>query len=326
MIKTLMPAYKSTPKVNGFIPNNHHGFTLLEVIISITILAFISIYTAESIQSGLKSKAKIHDKLDNQSLLEDALKVMDDDIQLAFHYRDIDVEIFNKAQKQRKKDHESKSSTNTTTGNGQTTSNPAQGSSGNKTSAQNQAQKIKYDYTLKKDNSLTQFVGDKDQLNFTSLSYSRTIANSLVSNQAEVGYYLRNCKNRTHPDWSSRCLVRRINPYIDDKIGDGGTETVLLENVVKFQLRYLGTESENWLDTWASNESGDAVTKGNFPFAVEITLKIQNKHLPKSKPLEMTIVSQIEFPNNLDKNSNSDDTNGGTANETTSPSPTPSTQ
>jgi hypothetical protein len=85
---------------------------------------------------------------------------------------------------------------------------------------------------------------------------------------------------------------------IDDKIDEGGTKQVLLDNVNSLKLRYIGPENEQeWRQDWMSDDRGDAVTKNKFPYAVEITLEIQEK-TEKSKPLAMTVVAQLSFPNN----------------------------
>ena len=81
---------------------DQRGFTLLEVIIAVAILSFISIYTAQSIQSGIRSKVKISNTIEKDSLVRDALKVIADDISKAFNYRDINIELYNRAQDERK--------------------------------------------------------------------------------------------------------------------------------------------------------------------------------------------------------------------------------
>ena len=84
-------------------PYKRQGFTLLEVVISVAILAVLSFYTAQTIQSGLQSKAKIQKHIDRDSRLRDALKVMSNDIQQVFNFHDINIELYNLAQDERKK-------------------------------------------------------------------------------------------------------------------------------------------------------------------------------------------------------------------------------
>ena len=96
-------------------------------------------------------------------------------------------------------------------------------------------------------------------------------------------------------------MWRRISPVIDDKVDEGGDETVLLENVTDLKFRYLGPGSEeDWRQDWISGEGGDAITKNKFPYAVEITLEVQNKNIKNDKPLAMTAVAAIANPNNIE--------------------------
>jgi hypothetical protein len=96
------------------------------------------------------------------------------------------------------------------------------------------------------------------------------------------------------------CSFLEMLDVVNEGLTKGGQETVLLENVEKFELRYLGPGKEKeWVPQWISTERGDALTKGKFPFAVEITLEVQDKSSnSKDKPLRMTIVAAIRNPNN----------------------------
>src|SRR5690606_21181322 len=79
------------------------GFTLIEVLIAIAILAVLSMYTAQSIQSAVQSKAKISSDLERTSTLRDAVKIIERDIQLAFNYRDPNILLYNKAGQERER-------------------------------------------------------------------------------------------------------------------------------------------------------------------------------------------------------------------------------
>jgi hypothetical protein len=91
-----------------------------------------------------------------------------------------------------------------------------------------------------------------------------------------------------------------VSNYLHEDITREGQETVLLENVTEFKLRYLGPgKEEEWINQWYSNEKGDAVTKDKFPYAVEITLAVKDtSSKAKDKNLRMTIVAAIRNPNN----------------------------
>lgn len=278
-------------------PFNSQGFTLLEIILSLALLAFISILTATSIQSAIQFKSKTIGKIEETSYLSDALKIMAEDIRLAYNYKDINIEVFNLAQEERQKRAETKNSSKTganidpdeappTT----PTPTPTPPIQPPTTSQQN--------FTKKKENRFTHFLGQRDRLDFTSLSFSRTVENSNFSDQAEIGYYIEDCRGRLDKRQRSQCLWRRVSPLIDDNIEEGGSKQVLLENVNSLKLRYIGPESEEeWRQDWMSDQRGDAVTRGRFPYAVEITLEVKGSK-EGAKPLAMTIVAPLSFPNN----------------------------
>ena len=166
---------------------------------------------------------------------------------------------------------------------------------------------------------LTQFLGGQNEMHFTTLNHVRTHEDAQESDQAEVGYYLKACSNRLHPDKTSSCLWRRESPIIDKDVSKGGYETVLLENVTKFELRYIGPgrvpeEADEWPKEWYTNERGDEVTKNKFPYAVEITIEMNNKNIEGDKPISMTMVAELRFaerkaPESGDANAKTGDPN-----------------
>src|SRR5262249_31609314 len=118
---------------------------------------------------------------------------------------------------------------------------------------------------------------------------------------------------------------------IDDDLTKGGEDTVLLENVEKFELRYLGPKHEKeWVDTWLTNERGDATTKGVFPYAVEVTIEVLDNNKEKDKPLRMTMVAAISNPNNRPPTQSQDHNNPNAIPDANAPQtqqqPTPSQQ
>ena len=289
------------PQPEALVVNSQKGFTLLEIIIAVTILAFLSIYTAESIQRATSSKRKIQGRIDSESEVRDALKIMGRDIRLAFNYRDINTKLHNDAQAARQKRDNKKK--NPTTANGQT--NPGTtGTTTTNANANTTTQQAPKTYELKKETIVTQFQGSAQALHFTSLSNIRRLKDAQTSDQAEIGYFLKSCRARLKKSDSSECLWRRVSQVIDEDVEKGGTETVLLENVESFKLRYIGPEREKeWVDLWKTGEGSDDLTKGVFPYAVEVSLKVKNKNKEKSRTVAMTMVAPLRFPNNEKKKS-----------------------
>jgi len=271
------------------------GFTLLEVVIAMMIMAFLSLFTVQAIQRALKTKAKVQKEIDKNSTLRDALRIMERDINMAFNYRDISIELHNQTQAARLKKSQTpfkadpkKSADENAAAQAQYTANQA-----------GAAEK----YKKKEEKIATQFIGEPEELNFTSLSNIRVSEEQKISSQAEIGYKLKSCRRRSTQEQSSKCLWRRVSNYLHEDITKYGEETVLLENVTEFKLRYLGPgKDDEWLDTWiTSDKGGDDTTKNKFPYAVEITLAVRDTTggpENKDKPLRMTAVAAIRNPNN----------------------------
>lgn len=262
---------------------NSRGFTLIEVIIAVVILTFLTLFTSESIRNAVSSKKKIIRDIDRFAEVRDALRVMERDINMAFNYRDINIDLYNEAQKEReKRKQEAKKKQPNPDG---TTPDPDN----------NTEEKP---FVPKEQKILTQFRGSSNELHFSTRSYVRMAKDEQASDQAEVGYSLKTCKSRVDPKKQSQCLWRRIAKYVDDDIEKGGDEVALLENVQAFEMRYLGPDKDDWASEWKSGEGGDDVTKGKFPYAVEITIETQNKEDPLSKSTRMTMVASLRNPNN----------------------------
>lgn len=267
------------------------GFTLIEVIVAMAIMAFLSIFTVQSIQRALNTKSKVQKDIDRNATVRDALRIMERDINMAFNYRDPYIELYNKAQDARSKGG---TGTGTTSGSQLTPQQQQQ----QLLQQQQQANADPEKYKKKTPKQVSQFIGDTQSLDFTSLSNIRMMEESKMSQQAEVGYSLKACRRRSNQEQSSNCLWRRISNYIHDDITKEGQQTVILENVEEFKLRYLGPgKDDEWVDTWMTNERGDDTTKNKFPYAVEITIAVKD-NAAKDKTFRLTTVAAIRNPNN----------------------------
>ena len=265
------------------------GFTLLEVVISMMIMAFLSLFTVQAIQNALKNKTKVQKEIDKNATVRDALRIIERDINMAFNYRDANIELYNKAQEARLKAAQNPTSVS------------GSGTGGTQTTVPTTPQNVDPSkYQKKQEKIWTQFIGEPESISFTSLSNVRMMEDSKISSQAEIGYRIKSCRRRTTQEQASKCLWRRVSNYIHEDITKEGEETVLLENVSEFKLRYLGPGKEDeWVDTWITNERGDGTTVNKFPYAVEITLEVKDPSPEaKDKSLRMTTVASIRNPNN----------------------------
>jgi prepilin-type N-terminal cleavage/methylation domain-containing protein len=254
------------------------GFTLIEVLITVGILATMTILATQSIQQAIKSKAKIQEQIDDVSRMRDALRLLEGDINQAFHYRDVETEINDLMNKK-------------TLAPGQAPPPP--------TFATPQDPSL-----AKRSNPVTNFMGTESTIDFVTMNNARMVRNMKQADFMEVGYSLKSCKRISGEEATSQCLWRRNTSWVDDDVTKGGDEIVLLENISEFKLRYIGKGKEDWVGTWRTDEGGDASTKGKFPTAVEISLTVEHGTGAKKKKYMMQIVSQVRFPNNPEAKEN----------------------
>ena len=272
-----------------FLLKDSFGFTLIEVMVSLAILSSLALLTSQSITQAVKSKKKIERMVGRSGLLRDALQVIKKDINRAFHYYDINVDLYNQSQMARINNCKKSA---------------AKGTNPNSWPTKAFCNKLQKSFKKRKQKNLTQFQGYEDRLNFTSLSHIRPKKDSKFSRQSEVGYFVKSCKGRLDKGISSECLWRRMNPIIDNEVEEGGRAVVLLENISEFKLRYLGPEKDGgelWVKTWKTGENADDLTRGRFPSAVEITLVLEDEKSSKKKKkkkVSFVTVTSIRFPNN----------------------------
>lgn len=264
---------------------SNSGFTLLEVILAITILSTLTVLSTQAISRALKARTKIQAEVDDVSALRDSMRMIKSDINLAFHHRDFEKEIQDLVTK--------KSSGALRPG----TPNPSQPATPPR--------------QAKRQDPITDFVGTDNEMNFITLNGGRTVSNIQQADFVEVGYSLKSCNNLT-TNQASQCLYRRTQGLLDDDIKTGGNEIVMLENVTEFKLRYIGETKQDWVTQWNSSvNSSDAGTKGLFPDAVEVSLSIEREIEKKQRSYSMQFVIPVHFPNNPQKSGASTSGSGG---------------
>jgi general secretion pathway protein J len=128
------------------------------------------------------------------------------------------------------------------------------------------------------------FVGRSDTLHFTSFSHMRTIEGERNSRHAEIGYFLRD-RSIEDDDGETRSvqsLMRREDTTLDDDIQRGGTIYVTLPEVEELSFEYwdagqvkIGTMEEvaegRWVDSWDTSQREFA---GRLPPRVRISVTL----------------------------------------------------
>lgn len=260
------------------------GFTLIEMMITVAILGTLTVLSTQSIQQAIKQKVKIQDQIDDVSRLRDALRLLEADINLAYHYRDVEKEIMDLVNK------------------------PAPPPPGMPLPVPTPIPPPNPEEATRLDPS-THFVGTEATVDFVTMNNARMIRNMKQADFIEIGYSLKSCKSLSGESDNGQCLWRRSTSWVDDDVTKGGDEVVLLENITEFKLRYIGPGKEDWVSTWRTDNGGDAVTKGAFPSAVEISLTVERGGGTKKKKYSSQIVARVHFPNNKEaKNANTSGT------------------
>lgn len=258
------------------IKKSQGGFTLLEVILAVTILSTLTILSTQVISRALKARTKIQSEVDDVSALRDSMRMIRSDISLAYHHRDFEKEIHDLAAKP-------KAAAGAGIAPPPTAPPPPR--------------------QTKRGDPTTHFIGSETEVNFVTMNSGRTISNITQADFAEVGYSLKSCSNLTTKQ-ASQCLYRRTQVLLDDDVKTGGNEIVMLENVTEFKVRYIGETKQDWVSVWnSSSQSSDGGTRDLFPDAVEVSLTIEREIEKKMKTYSMQLVVPVHFPNNAEKTS-----------------------
>ena len=258
------------------------GFTLIEVMITVAILGMMTILATQSIQQAMKSKVKIQEQIDDVSRMRDALRLIEGDVNEAFHYRDVEKEL---------SDLMNKKPTNPAAPGGAPGAQIGQVAPPAAPTPIVEAPRV---------DPVTNFIGFGDNMNFVTMNNARMVRNMKQADFIEVGYSLDSCKSLSGGQASSQCLWRRSTSWVDEDVTKGGDKVVLLENVSEFKIKYIGKGKDEWVSDWRSDDGGDTVTKKNFPAAVEVSMTVERKDpkTGKNRKYSMQIVAQVRFPNN----------------------------
>lgn len=269
---------------------NNKGFTLIEVILAMTILSSMMILVSISISRASKAKVKIQAEVEAVAALRDSMRVIRNDINQAYNHFDFELEILDQSKK-----------TATTAGiaagasAGSTLKNPS-------VPTANPVQAAVATPSQRKSPS-TQFVGTENTLNFVTMNNGRMTANEVQADFIEVGYFLQNCKTSMgdggkgveKKSQGTQCLYRRTQKVIDHDVTKGGDEIVILEDVTEFALKYLVEDKLDWLKEWKADKKRYNI----FPDAVEVTLGIEKELDGKQRKYSIQYVVPIHFPNNV---------------------------
>lgn len=282
---------------------SQRGFTLIEIMVALLILAGLSVLMAQSVRSGLQSRQKVQRQIAEESRLRDAMRLLASDVGAAFHHRDYTIASYNKVLELRKKKAAEQKQPGSSP-----TATPPTGAPSPSATPQVAPDPLASATPMPTPAQLTAFVGNSQQMTFTTRNHIRRYVDAPESDQATIFYYLGSCRSGENNKYLSTCLNRteRVEPSNDFPLGaaseDDVQTQVLVPFVTEFKLRYIAAGMSDFTESWDSRaESTDAVTRGNFPDAVEISLTLHNKEDKNSKPQSLTWLAPIRNSNNPDE-------------------------
>ncbi|MFN3197912.1 MAG: type II secretion system protein GspJ [Bradymonadia bacterium] len=122
---------------------------------------------------------------------------------------------------------------------------------------------------------LTRFEGSEDQIHFASTSHLRLVANARESDQAEIGYFLKN-NNRRDSKYRGKTLFRRESKRLDDKYDKGGSIWPVVDGVRVFKLEYWDETKAIGDDAWQSDWDTQSDDQDLLPSRIRITLELDS--------------------------------------------------
>ncbi len=284
------------------------GFTLIEIMVALLIMAGLSLIMAQSVKSGLESRKKVQRQITEESLIRDAMRLMVSDVAAAFHHRDYTVSNYNKVLELRKKKAATAGQPSGGAGQGQQPGQPgvpAGQASGGAPPPPPAPDPLASATPLPEPNQLTAFVGSNEAMTFTVKNHVRRFIDAKESDQARIAYFLRSCPYEGKGGGVSSCLVRQETTNPTDQFPlspsdeDDAKGVVLVRHVTEFKLRYLEAGKTDFVDSWDSSPVATSDTKDKFPDAVEITMAIQDKTNPESKLRSLSWLAPVRNSNNL---------------------------
>lgn len=261
---------------------SNKGFTLLEVLIVLFILATLTVLSNQSIQQAIRNKVKIQRTVDEMSQVRDALRIIERDINLAYHNRDLEKEINQLVKEQNKPKRPA----------GAPPPPPSLPDPDDPFS----------DPNTNRLSPETEFIGTNEAMSFATLNSGRLMSGAQQADFLKVGYSIRNCRKPGSEGQSFKCLARRSSPILEGDIEKGGEEIILLEGVSEFKLRYFGHGKQDYVSDWNS-KTGDISVKGKYPDAVEVSLTITPDENQK-REISMQLVIPVRFANNPEPKNN----------------------
>ena len=243
--------------------NDEKGFTLLEVLIALTLFTLISISLMQMTDTSTQYRKKITRNIKDTKSSRKALQIIRKDIRNIFYKKDMNVLIYNELKDTNSQDDTQKQKLND-----------------NETKVNSQlanwSESEIYPY-IPRVHFPTGIIGKQDSLHITSRSYIRHQENEKTSDQNIIIYYLKPCKSREDSKKQSTCLWRKFSSHIEQDLESishsNYKEFVLLEKVKTFEFSYYDFPGNDWLQEWRTSPN----KRNTLPYAIHIKMAFENR-------------------------------------------------
>ncbi len=257
--------------------------------ITLLILASMTILIARSVQQTIQFKKTLQLQLDDTTQVQNVVRVLERDLQMAFHYRDYHKTIEELVKRKQAAAQKGSATTSTST----TTSGTPSSTTSEPTTTEVPE--------VKAVDPETHFVGDEKSMSFVTMNNSSFFSSETHADFVTVGYEVKTCRSLNVESESSECLWRRLSKHVGPDPTKGGEEVAILDHITEFKLRYRGKEKDDWISSWKSNSKSDSGATSRYPDAVEISLSLERKDQEKNRKYSYQYIIPIHFPNNPTK-------------------------
>ena len=191
--------------------NDTNGFTLLEILIALTVFAFASISISRSVTIILKQKKKIERDIQIKRIQSNTLELLRQDLKGVFTYFDMNGHLNRYAPRD------------------------------NSPPVPNRGRKLN---TI---NPQFDFFGEENRLTFTTLS---SVSGGENRQLIKTNYFFKSCSN-PKTGQSSGCLVRGVSRNWKDREDvDDQKERLLGRGMESLEFAYRHPEKDEWEKTW----------------------------------------------------------------------------
>ena len=235
------------------------GMTLLEILISLMIFSFASIYISRVLNKSLTQKKKIDKDIKEQRATSNILEILKQDLLGVLLSSDISSEL--------RKLHPLPSSA-------PSLATPS----------------------FTRLSKVFDFQGTEDTLSF--VTFSQNPASPKEYQLIKVDYFLKTCSSYNQKE-SSQCLIRGVSSEWEDIEDTSKRKTItLFENIIALEFSYYNSEKKEWQDDWDFLDLKKQILRKpslNFTFLPSSIRLRQERSSAKNKITDVTFPVSHSF-------------------------------